>query len=98
MATLQFTVFETAAEVALGDPIQENIITISGTSAQGAVIAAEDGKRRRVRVAVDTNCWVLWSENPTALVNGTAGRMMFAGDREYFDIQSGHRIAVIERT
>lgn len=98
MATLQFTVWDTAAEVALGDPSQEDTVAIGGTSAQTAEITAEGKKRRRVRIICDTNAWVTWGEDPTALADGSAGRMMGAENPEYFDIESGHKIAVIQRT
>jgi hypothetical protein len=98
MATLQFTVWETAAEVALGDPIQEATVAISGTSAQTAEIASADRKRRRVRIICDTKAWVTWGEDPTAVADGSEGRMMGAENPEYFDIESGHKIAVIQRT
>ena len=39
MATLQFTVYNSAAEVALGDPIQEGVVTIGASSAQSAACA-----------------------------------------------------------
>ena len=98
MPTLQFTVFEGANEVALGDPIQEGTIAISGTSAQGAVITGSHRRRRRVRIMCDTAAWVTWGADPTALSDGTDGRMMGTENAEYWDLESGHRIAVIQRT
>jgi len=73
MATLYFCVFEGAAEVATGDPIQEGVVTVQGSSTQSAVITGTGKKRRRVRVFTDTNCFVTWGENPTALNDGTEG-------------------------
>lgn len=100
MATLQYTVFETAGSTAQGDPIQEGVITIAGASDQSDVIVGSGNKRRSVRIAVDSDCWVTWGEDPTALTDGTAGRMMGTqvSTVEYFNIQSGHKIAVIQRT
>lgn len=97
MATLQFTVFESAAETALGDPIQEDTIEISGTSTQGAAISGSGRRRRRVRIVCDADAWVTWGADPTAINDGSAGRMMGQENPEYFDIEAGHKIAVIER-
>jgi len=97
MATLFFTVFLGAVEVAAGDPVQENVVTIGVGSLQSAVITGADRKRQRVRVFADTNCFATWGENPTAKNDGTSGRPLEAGSAEYFDIEAGHKIAVIER-
>ena len=99
MATLQYTVFEGAGEVALGDPIQEGVVTITGTAAASAAISGSDRIRRRVRVAVDANCWVAWGAAAVALNDGTNGRMMGTdvSTVEYFDVECGHIISVIQR-
>lgn len=97
MASVQFTVFEVAAEVAQGQPLQEGVITIGAASVQGAVITADGRRRRRVRVFSEADCFVTWSENPVAIADGSDGRMMAASQTEYFDIEAGHRLAVIER-
>jgi len=99
MATLQFTVWDTASSVANGPVKNEGTITIGGTSAAGAVIDATGGnKGRRVRVFADTACWVTWGENPTAVNDGSEGRAMGAENPEYFDIPANLKIAVIQRT
>ena len=98
MATLFFTVFLGAVEVAAGDPVQEDKVTIGVASAQTVVITRTGRKRLRVRVFADTNCFATWGENPTAKDDGTDGRPLEAGSAEYFDIEAGHKIAVIERT
>jgi hypothetical protein len=97
MATLQFTVWEYASDVANGDPIQEDVVAIGGGSLQSDPIVGSNRKRQRVRVVCDTNAWVTWGANPTALDDGTAGRMMGQENPEYFEIEAGHRLAVIER-
>ncbi len=98
MATLFFTVFSGAVEVAVGDPIQENSVTIAATSTQSVALTGTGRKRHRVRVLADVNCFATWGENPTAKDDGTDGRPLEAGSAEYFDIEAGHKIAVIERT
>lgn len=99
MAQLQFSVWPDAREVAIGVPEQEGVITIGGTSAQGAVIApSEEPRLKRVRVLCDSAAWVTWGADPTAAADGSAGFMMGAENPEYFGIEAGHRLAVIERT
>ena len=97
MATLFFRVWGSAAEVALGDPIQEDVITIAAASAQSAVISGSGNKRKRVRLFADANCFVTWGADPTAKNDGTDGMPMGSENPEYVDIQSEHKIAVIER-
>ena len=96
MPSLQITVFPEATVVALGDPVLEEVITISGTHALSTVIPGTK-KNRRVRIFADTDCFVTWGTNPTALIDGSEGRMIGAGNPEYFGIEAGFRISVIER-
>ncbi len=98
MATLFFTVFSGAAEVAAGDPIQEDKVDIAVGSTQSVAITGTGRKRHRVRIFADTNCFATWGLNPTALDDGTEGRALEAGSAEYFDIEAGHKIATIART
>ena len=93
MATLWITVFEHAGEVALGDPLQELTVTFT-TSTQSAAITGSDRKRKRVRIFSDADCNVSWGANPTA--SGTT-IPMGAENPEYFDIEAGMEISVIER-
>ena len=97
MATLFFTVWRTAEEVALGDPLQESTIDIAATTTQGVVITGDNRQRNRVRVMADANCFVTWGEDPTATDDGLSGRPMGSENPEYFDIEAGHKIAVITR-
>jgi hypothetical protein len=97
MATLQLTVFEVAASTALGDPLQEEVVTVGAGSLTSNVIVGSGNVRRTVRLYTDTDCFVTWGESPTAKTDGTAGRMLGADNPEYYNIQSGHKIAVIER-
>jgi len=97
MATLFYAVYESAGEVALGDPIQEGTVTIGVASAQSATISGSGRKRKRVRLYADVNAFVTWGSNPTALNDGTDGRPMGADNPEYFDIEAGHKIATILR-
>ena len=97
MATLFFAVFAGAAEVAMGDPLQEDSVAIGGASDVTVAIIGTDRKRRRVRIFADADCFATWGETPVAKNDGTDGRPLAANVAEYFDIESGHQIAVIEK-
>jgi len=100
MATMQYTVWTAAAEVAVGPVLQEGAVAISDTAAPSeAIIGQPNGERvkRRVRIMCDAKAWVTWGAGVTALNDGTEGRMMGAEIPEYFDIEAGHTISVIER-
>ncbi len=95
MAILWIHVFEAAAEVALGDPIQELKVTYSVSSVSaGSAITGSNRLRRRVRLFSDGDCHVTWSASPTADTNDIP---MNAEVVEYFDIEAGHTVAVIQR-
>jgi len=100
MATLQYTVWRSAAEVANGPVVAEGAVTIAGTStASAAVMDAGGGNNsRRVRLFADTACFVTWAENPTALGDFTDGRALGSENPEYFEIPSNFKLAVISRT
>jgi len=97
MATLQITVFEVAGSTALGDPLQEEIVAVGAGSLTSNVIVGSGKRRRTVRFYTDTDCWVTWGASPTAKTDGTAGRMLGADNPEYWNVEAGHKIAVIER-
>ena len=98
MASLQYTVWRTASEVALGDVLNEGVITIDVSSAQSGVMKdTMENRNCRVRLMADADCWVTWGEDPTALNDGTGGRMLGAENPEYFDIRADYKIAVIQR-
>ena len=98
MTTLYFCVWDSAAAVANGDPIQEGTVDISTGSKKSDVIVGDNRKRRRVRIFCDANAFVTWGADPTATNDGLSGRPMGSENPEYFDIEAGHQIAVIERT
>lgn len=98
MTTLFITAYEAAEQTALGNPIQEITVAIGGTSAQSAAITGSGRKKRTVRLFADTNCFVTWGYDPTALADGTGGRPLGAENPEYVSIEAGHKIAVIQRT
>ena len=97
MATLFVCIWVDAKQVALGDPLQEFPVTIAGTSTKSTTISGSGRKKIRARLFADADCFVTWGEDPTALNNGNDGRPLGAENPEYFDIETGHKIAVIER-
>jgi hypothetical protein len=97
MASLQFTVFDAAGSTGAGPVLQEGVIAIGATSAQGSEITPGAVYTRIVRVTADADCWVTWGTSPTALNDGSEGRMFHASQVEYFQVAAGERFAVIER-
>ena len=98
MASLQYTVWATAAEVANGPVINENKVTVGGSSTQSGAIDSGGGNRsRRVRLFTDTACFVTWGANPTVLQDFTEGRALGSENPEYVEIQADHVLAVIQR-
>lgn len=95
MADVYMTVYESAAEVALGDPIQYTLATIGGTNS--AAISGSGKKRRRVRLLAQSACWVKWGAEPTA--TGSADSVpLGANNPEYVDIEAEHVLTAIART
>lgn len=97
MATLYITVWDSAGSTALGDPLQEMAVTIGVASADSAAVTGVSKARKTVRLYADADCSVTWGAAPTAIADGTSGRAIGADNPEYFNIESGHIIAVITR-
>lgn len=93
---LFITVWGGAGEVAMGDVLQEEVVAVGGGSLQSNVITGS-GVRQRVRLYSDTDCFVTWGSNPIAVGDGSSGRAMGADNPEYFEVNAGQKIAVIER-
>ena len=88
------TVWESASEVALGDPIQFTSAVIGG--ANSAPISGSGRKRRRVRLYADAACWVKYGATPTA--TGASDAMALGVDNpEYVDIEAAHVLTAIAR-
>ena len=88
------TVWESASEVALGDPIQYTSAVIGGTNS--SPISGSGRKRRRVRLYADAACWIKYGENPTA-TGATDAMALGADNPEYVDIEAGHILTAIAR-
>lgn len=97
---LQFTVFYSSAESGKGPVLNEGLQTVAGTSSQTGVMDPAGGAQSRsVRLATTEKVWVTWGDDPTALQDGSDGRMMGPdiSTVEYFDIPADSKIAVIAR-
>jgi len=99
MADLFYRVYIAASEVALGQPVSEGTVAITGAStASAAVMDASGGNRqRRVRLWADVDCFVTWGESPTAANDGTSGIPVGAKNPEYVGIAANEKIAVIQK-
>ncbi len=99
MATCFITVWRSSESVAAGPVLNEEKVAIGGASAQSGVMNSAGGnKSLTVRVMCDSNAYVTWGSNPTAVADGTEGRAMGSENPEYFFIKADEKIAVIERT
>ena len=79
--TLFYCVFSGAGEVALGDPVEEGTIDVSGGENKSSVISSDTNvpnKRMRVRFFADDDMFVTWGDDPTAKNDGTEGRPLGA--------------------
>ena len=99
MATLFISVFADATQTLLGVPVQEMTVAVGAGSLQSGVLTAGNNNvMRRVRLFTDTDCFVTWGADPTAVGDGSAGMPMGAENPEVVGIETGQKIAVIERT
>ena len=94
MTTLSLTVYDSAAEVALGDSLETLTVSIGATSAQSSAITTTGMPRKRVRLFAQSDCYVAFGSNPTA---STSTVPLGAENPEFFDVKAGDKVAVIER-
>ena len=97
MATLFISVFDGAAVTLVDRPVQQMTITVAASSAQSAAITGQASKVRNVRLYTDTDCFVEWGADPTALNDGTGGIPLGADNPEVIGMRAGDLIATIER-
>lgn len=94
MADVFMTVWETAAEVAQGEPLQFTKATIAG--ANSAPIVGDSKRSRRVRIYAEAACWVKWGTAPVA--TGSSDSMPVGADNpEYLDLKAGDVLTAIAR-
>ena len=97
MATLFISVFADATTTLLDKPIQQMTIAVGAGSLQSSAITGTGKFKKLVRLFTDTDCFVEWGENPTALTDGSAGMPLGAENPEIVGVRAGDIIAVIER-
>ena len=100
MSNLYITTFGEAVEVAMGPPVQRKVLIYTTSSVQSDLLITPSAGRKitlRVRLFSDADCFVTWGDNPTA-TDGTDSLPMGANNPEYFSIDSGEKIAVVQRT
>jgi len=73
-------------------PLAEQVVAIGGASAQSAAFNA---KTQMICVHADAICSISIGANPTATVDT---RRLAANSTEYFEVQPGHKLAVITNT
>lgn len=94
MAILQFTVWDSANEVANGPVLNEGTVTLDGTARNSAVMYPSYPANRTVRVRVvckNDDGAVAWGDAGSVSVanDGSDGRIMGDGNPEYFDLKAG---------
>jgi len=96
MATLFYEVYEAAAEVGLGHPVDEGQIAIGSTSTQSAAIPTTGEGTKRVALLPDAECIVKIGADPTANPT-TGGGYIPQNMLVYKYIEAGNKIAVIQK-
>lgn len=71
------------------------LITTSGTSQQGSATAPSNGYRPVCRIHADIDIYVAFGSDPTA--SATSGVWVKSGVPEYFEVEAGSKVAVIEK-
>lgn len=95
MANVYLTVWDSAGEVALGDPVQFIVAVIDG--ARSAVITGSGRKRKRVRLLADADCFLKYGVPTVTATDGTDSMPLGADNPEYIDMEVGHELHAISR-
>ncbi len=96
MATIGIPVFASAKEVLFEVPIQFESMTVDGTSRQSGEISGSRQEIRHCRIFSDTDCFILWGTDPTA-VDFSDSLPIGAENPEVIGVRAGDKIAVIQR-
>lgn len=98
MAKLFVTVFPDATQTLLGTPTQYLSQDIGAGSLQtGAISGAARATSRRCRLFAEADCFIAIGANPT-VTDGTDGIPLGSENPEVLGIETGYKIAVIQRT
>lgn len=94
MADLAYTTFEGVNQTALGPPQLMNVLSIGASAVNSGDL--NPGKfAATVRVNTDTACWVMYGPAEEAIAQSN-GMRMAANQTEYFQLQPGDRLSVIQ--
>ena len=97
MANVYVTAWDTAAEVAMGDPVDFLVAIIDSTNSPA--LSGSDRKRKRVRLLADADCFVNFFSDvadPT-VTDGTDAMPLGADNPEYVDMEVGRVLKAITR-
>lgn len=97
MATLGIQVFADAKEVLFDEPLQIMAVDVGVGSLKSAAVLGSNKQIRHCRLFSDTDCFVLWGDDPTA-GDFTDSVPLGAENPEVVGIKAGQFVAVIERT
>lgn len=70
-----------------------DVVAYVGSSVQSAVFGSQT---REIRVVCSSNAWINIGQNPTAAATDNNGIYMPANVVEYFHVNPGQRVAVIQ--
>lgn len=99
MANVYLTVFDSASEVARGDPTQFTVAIIDGANSAAIVGSVTGAGRRRLRVRIqaDTKCFVGYFSTTPTVTDGTDSIPLGEENPEYVDIEQGNVLKAITR-
>lgn len=95
MTTLHIGVYDSAAEVPMGYPLEVLTVSIGGASAQSSAITTTGMATKRCRLFAQADCYFVFGENPTA---SSSDQPLGNENPEYFWAKAGDKVAVIQRS
>ncbi len=98
MANVYITAWDSAGEVALGDPTDFVVAVIDG--ANSAVLTGTGRKRKRVRIHADADVFINFfsDEADPTVTDGTDAMPLDANNPEYHDMEVGRLLKAITRS
>lgn len=101
MANVYLVAWDSAAEVAMGDPIEFLVAIIDGNNS--AALSGTGRKRKRVRIHADADVHINFFDanndpDPTVSTDGSDALTLDANNPEYFDMEVGRVLKAITRT
>lgn len=99
MANVYLTVFDSASEVARGDPAQFTVAIIDSTDSAAIVgtVTGAGRRRLRVRLLADADCFVGYFSTTPTVTDGNDSIPLGADNPEYVDIEQGNVLKAISR-